>query len=157
MKAVSLLALSALLLAPPVPAAGKGKICFTRAEESAEQLVRGGLRLREGATACDGAPWQADTLGLWRQVDERFGRQFKQQTDIRRAAFVREFANDAENRVQMWDGRIVLQFRNYPLSAPYCSEIKKTLQTMLKAGWGSFVKHAQRAMDEVEMDYRLCN
>ena len=155
MRAFCLFLLS-LLLAGDALAAGKPKICFTPAEEAAEQLVRGGLRLREGALGCDGPPWDFHTKPLWEQVDRRFGPRFKQQTDIRRTAFVREFGNDAENRVQMWDGRTVFHFRHYPLSVPYCTEIRDNLQAMLKGGWGVFAKQAQRAKDEVEMDYRGC-
>jgi len=136
---------------------GKPKICFTPAEENAEQLVRGGLRLREGAAGCDRRPWDAGTLKLWQQVDQNFGPRFKQQTDIRRRAFEREFSKDVENQVRLWDGRTVLYFRNFPLSVAYCAEIKKTLETMLKSGWSVLVEHAQRAHEEVEMDYRPCS
>lgn len=157
MKRIFALLLTFGLSAGEILAAGpKPKICFTPAEENAEQLVRGGLRLREGAAACDGRPYNMQTQALWDQIDQRFGPRFKQQTDIRGKAFAREFTNDAENREKMWDGRTVLHFRNYPLSAAYCTEIKNSLQAMLKSGWGAFVKQAQRAKDEVEMDYRPC-
>jgi hypothetical protein len=157
MKAALALFLCFALIGPGADAAGpKPKICFTPAEESAEQLVRGGLRLREGALGCDGPPWEFHTKPLWEQVDQLFGPRFKQQTDIRRRAFEREFAKDAENNEKMWDGRTVLYFRNYPLSIPYCTEIRNSLQAMLKSGWGAFANHARRARDEVEADYRPC-
>jgi len=52
------------------------------------EALGGGLRLREGANGCDERPWSMKTAGLWQQVDEKFGSKFKQQTDIRRGAFV---------------------------------------------------------------------
>jgi hypothetical protein len=158
MKPALSLILIAALIGPDALAAGpKPKICFNAAEQNAEQLVRGGLRLREGAAGCDGPPWDFHTKPLWDQVDQQFGARFKQQTDIRRRAFEREFSKDAENNERMWDGRTVLYFRNYPLSVPYCTEIRDSLQNILKKGWGAFVKHAQRAKDEVEADYRPCS
>jgi len=158
MKAAVTLLLVASLLAEPAFAAGpKKKVCFTKAEENAEQIVRGGLRLREGATGCDDRPWEMHTKPLWDQVDQRFGPKFKQQTDIRRTAFVREFAGNAENQVQAWDGRTVLYFRNYPLSVPYCTEIKQSLQDMLKKGWGSFIARAHLYRIPVEDDYQPCS
>jgi len=158
MKAAATLLLICSLLAEDALAAGpKPKICFTKAEENAEQIVRGGLRLREGANGCDARPWMAQTKPLWDQVDQRFGPRFKQQTNIRRAAFVREFANDAENQVQAWDGRTVLYFRNLPLSVPYCAEIKKTLQDLLgKSGWGGFISRSRLYRIPVEDDYKPC-
>jgi hypothetical protein len=137
-------------------AEAKEKMCFTPVEQTAEQLVRGGLRLREGALGCDGPPWELHTKPLWEQVDKKLGYQFRQQTDIRRGAFTREFSQDAENREKMWDGRTVLFYRNYPLSKLYCGEIKTQLETILKSGWTAFAKQATRAKDEVEMDYRVC-
>ncbi len=154
MKAVCTVILAVALLPPPAQA--KGMICFTKSEQNAEQLVRSGIRLREGAVGCDGPPWHAATLPLWQQVDQRYGSRFKQQTELRRQAFVREFAGDAENHEQMWDGRIVFYYRNYSLSTGYCREIKQTLETIVGGGWGLFVKQAHTAQDAVEMDYRVC-
>jgi hypothetical protein len=151
MTALSLFASSALAAGP------KPKVCFTKAEENAEQLVRGGLRLREGAAGCDGRPYEMHTQPLWDQIDQRFGPRFKQQTDIRRAAFVREFAKDAENNERAWDGRTVLYFRNYPLSQVYCAQIKKSLEDFLKTGWKGFVNKARLYRIPVEDDYKLCN
>jgi len=159
MKAAIALLTVLSLAASSVEAAGgpKPKICFTPAEENAEQLVRGGLRLREGANACDGRPYEMHTQPLWDQVDQKFGPKFKQQTDIRRGAFVREFSKDAENNEKAWDGRTVLYFRNYPLSQVYCVQIKKNLEDFLKSGWGGFVKTARLYRIPVEDDYKPCS
>jgi hypothetical protein len=158
MKAAVTLLTALSLFASSASAAGpKPKICFTKAEENAEMLVRGGLRLREGAAGCDERPYEMHTQPLWDQVNQKFGAKFKQQTDIRRAAFVREFAKDAENEVQAWDGRTVLYFRFYPLSPVYCIQIKKNLEDFLKTGWGGFAKTAHLYRIQVEDDYRLCN
>lgn len=156
MKIVISCALIIGLIFSGVTAAAKPKVCFTKAEENAEQLVRGGLRMREGAAGCDGPPWEFHTKPIWDQVDQRYGAKFKQQTDIRRRAFQREFANDVENNEREWDGRTVLHFRFYPLSVAYCTEVKTNMENMLKKGWKVFVQQAQRAADEVEMDYEKC-
>lgn len=156
MKAAIALLVACSLFSETALAAAKPKICFTKAEENAEQLVRGGLRLREGANGCEERPWSMQTAGLWQQVDEKFGPKFKQQTDIRRGAFVREFSKDVENRIQAWDGRTVLYFRNFPLSITYCQQIKATLQDFLKTGWGGFVKKARLYRIPVEDDYKPC-
>lgn len=157
MKVCVTLIIVSSLFADTASAAGpKPKVCFTKAEEAAEQIVRGGLRLREGAAACDERPWDAHTQPLWDQVDKQFGPRFKQQTDIRRKAFEREFANDAENQVQAWDGRTVLYFRHYPLSVPYCAEVKQNLQDLLKKGWATFVTRSRLYKIPVEEDYKNC-
>ena len=70
---------------------------------------------------------------------------------------MREFAKDAENRIQAWDGRTVLYFRNYPLSLVYCGEIKKNLEDFLKTGWGGFAKTAKLYRIPVQDDYKLCS
>lgn len=138
-------------------AAGQERGCFTKAEETAEQIVRLGLRMREGAKACDGPPWNARTQSTWEQLDQRFGSQFAAQTAVRRKAFQREFADDADNRLEMWNGRIVMHFRHYPLSDVYCTSIKDMMQQTLTKGFGSLKKNAAKGADEVKMDYRLCN
>jgi hypothetical protein len=137
-------------------AQAKPRGCFTKAEESAEQLVRGGLRLREGALGCDGPPWEAGTRPLWEQIDRQFGSRFARQTQIRQRAFEREFAKDAENRLQVWDGRIVFHYRHYPLSATYCANLKDMMEKMLRVGWAVFARQAATARDEVKMDYKPC-
>ena len=158
MKACVTFLLVCSLFSTTAQAAGpKPKICFTKAEENAEQIVRAGLRLREGAAGCDERPWDMHTLPLWDRVDKQFGPRFKQQTDVRRKAFEREFSKDAENQVQAWDGRTVIYFRNYPLSVPYCAEVKQGLQDVLKQGWGAIKNKSKLAKDEVEMDYEPCN
>ncbi len=159
MSIIRPLALALLLsLSPPFTLAlGKPRGCFTRAEQGAEEMVREGLRLREGAIGCDGPPWYAGTKPLWEEIDQRFGQRFAAQTGIRRRAFQREFAKDAENRLQMWNGRIVMHFRNYPLSETYCAGIKDVLQKMRRGGWGVFSRLAGMAKDEVKMDYRPCD
>lgn len=157
MKAcVTLIVIGSLFANTALAAGPKSKFCFTKAEESAEQIVRGGLRLREGASGCDERPYDMHTQPLWDQVDKKFGPRFKQQTDLRRKAFVREFSKDAENRVQAWDGRTVLYFRNYPLSTPYCAEVKQNLDDLLKKGWATFVTRARLYRIPVEDDYKVC-
>lgn len=157
MKTCVTLLVAASLLANAASAAGpKPKICFTKAEQDAEQIVRNGIRLREGAAGCDERPWDMRTQPLWDQVDKQFGARFKQQTDIRRKAFQREFSKDVENQERAWDGRTVFYYRHYPLSAPYCAEVKQNLQDLLKKGWATFVARARLYRIPVEDDYKNC-
>ncbi|MDR3435401.1 hypothetical protein [Telmatospirillum sp.] len=151
-----LLLLTLYLIPEPVLAQAAPRGCFSKAEENAEQIVRLGLRLREGATGCDGQPWNMHTQDLWDQVDQKLGARFAAQTQIRRGAFVREFSDDADNRLEMWNGRIVMYFRHHPLSEVYCSEVKTQLEQTLKSGWGVIARVAKTSVDEVRMDYRAC-
>ncbi len=158
MKAcVTLLVVCSLVANAALAAGPKPRVCFTKAEESAEQIVRGGLRLREGAAGCDARPWDMHTQPLWDKIEKQFGSRLKQQTDIRRKAFQREFSKDAENSEQAWDGRTVLYFRNYPLSVPYCAEVKKNLEDFLKKGWPVFVASTRLYRIPVEEDYKICD
>ena len=158
MKAcVTSLVLCSLVATEALAAGAKPKVCFTKAEESAEQIVRGGLRLREGAAGCDDRPWDMHTQPLWEKVDKQFGPRFKQQTDIRRKAFQREFAKDVESEERAWDGRTVLYFRNYPLSVPYCAEVKKNLDDLLKKGWPNFVASTRLYRIPVKDNYKMCD
>ncbi len=138
-------------------ALAKPRGCFTKAEQGAEEMVRFGLRLREGARGCDADPYDEATQPMWEQIDKDLGPQMKQQTDIRRAAFVREFENDAENKLSVWDARIVFFYRNYPLSQVYCDNIKKLLTDTQKTGWNGFRKRAIIARDEIRMTYTPCD
>jgi hypothetical protein len=137
-------------------AQAQSKGCFSKAEEAAERLVRQGLRLREGARGCDGSPWNMQTQSMWVDIDRRFGPRFADQTRIRQAAFQREFADDADNRLAVWNGRIVFHFRYYPLSETYCAGIKDLMSQMQKRGWSALTAQANKATVEVKMDYRLC-
>ncbi len=145
------------VLAPTADAVAKARGCFTKPEMAAEEMVRHGLRLREGGETCDGEPWNEHTKPLWEAVDKQFGPQFKQQTEIRRAAFMREFEFDAEHKLTQWNARIVFYFRHYPLSAGYCGAVKKMLTDMQSKGWPMFVKQAHFARDEVRMIYEPCD
>jgi len=131
--------------------------CFTKAEQAAEQIVREGLRLREAAQGCDRLPWRKDTKRLWDDINQRFGQRLAAQTQTRQKAFQREFGDDAENRLAMWDGRIVTTFRHYPLSDDYCDAMKETLESVQKKGWSVIDVLARKGRVEVEMDYRPCN
>jgi len=131
--------------------------CFTKAEMAAERLVREGLRLREGALGCDGPPWEKGTKPLWQDIDSKFAQRFQAQTRTRAKAFQREFADDAENHLTQWDGRMVMYFRHYPLSDDYCDSIKELLQEVQKKGWSVVDSRAGKDRIPVEMDYRSCN
>jgi hypothetical protein len=153
---VAVLAFSAAL-APISDLLAKPRGCFTKAEQTAEEVVRYGLKLREGANGCDGAPWDVPTLPLWEALDKQFGAQFKQQTDLRAKAFQREFENDAENKLSQWNARIVFYYRHYPLSPVYCGGIKSDLEAIPKKSWNAFVKRAVIARDDIRMTYQPCD
>lgn len=152
------LAFALLGQSPAAQAAAQPKShgCFTMVEEVAEQIVREGVRLREGAAACDETPWNMGTRPLWVAVDKQFGPRFAAQTAIRQRAFEREFAGDAGNRLDQWNGRIVMHFRQYPLSALYCRGIKDELQQFQRRGWKYFTNQAAKAKEAVHMDYNPC-
>jgi hypothetical protein len=147
----------ALLLVPPAEAVAKPRGCFTKAEQNAEEIVRFGLKLREGGINCDGDPWNRRTRPLWDKVSDDYDAQFRQNTDIRNKAFLREFENDAEHRLQLWNGRIVFYYRHYPLSGAYCDGIRKMLTDADKNGWVKLTKQARLARDEVRMTYEPCD
>jgi len=153
----ALVAVLALSLAPLPAAEAKPRGCFTKQEQTAEEVVRYGLRLREGGRGCDEAPWNAGTQPLWDAVDKQFGDQFKQQTETRRKAFEREFEKDAENNLNRWNARIVFYYRNYPLSPVYCDLLKTQLVNVVKKPWGAFVKQSAIARDDVRMTYQPCD
>ncbi len=149
------LALAFVLLLPDV-AAAKPLGCFRHNEMNAERIVRHGLRLREGANSCDRPPWNVPAMPLWKDVDARFGPLFARQTQVRKAAFEREFGNSAWDRLERWDGRIVMHFRHYPVTHVYCRGILDQLKAVQRGGWNVVVKQAEVAPDEVRMDYRPC-
>lgn len=153
---IAILLLTLCLLPQSVWAQAKNRGCFTKAEMTAETIVREGLRLREGALGCDGPPWNMGTRPLWEEVDRVFGPRFAQQTHSRMRAFQREFQDDAVNRLQMWDARTVMHYRHYPVSQLYCEDIRDTLQDVRKSGWSIIPRQAAKGRDAVEMDYRPC-
>ncbi len=157
MRHLVVLVAVAVLLAPSAEALAKPRGCFTKGEQAAEEIVRFGLKLREGGIACDGAPWERRTRPLWDQVSTDYDAQFKQQTDTRNKAFMREFENDAEHRLSLWNARIVFYYRHYPLSGAYCDGIKKMLTDADKNGWVKLTKQAHLAHDEVRMTYEPCD
>jgi len=158
-RSVALVAIAAFgcAMIPAPDSIAKPRGCFTKAEQKAEEVIRYGLRLREGGRACDAAPWNAGTLPLWEAVDKQFGPQFKEQTDIRTKAFQREFESDADHNLKRWNSRIVIYYRNFTLSPVYCEIIKKDLVSTQKNGWNAFVKLAVIAHNDVRMTYQPCD
>ena len=148
----------ALMAAPGTTGAAgpKPRSCFSPAEEVAELDVRQGIRLREGAAGCTARPFQMPLQPIWDEIDKNYGPLFANQTRIRHAAFVREFADNADNKEGEWNGRIVTYFRNYPLTDQYCTSIQKQLQAVQKGGWGAFTKQAAKSGDVVRMIYKSC-
>ncbi len=145
-----------MILAPLQDAWAKPKKCFTKPEQTAEQVIRLGLRLREGALTCHDKPWNRDTKAAWEKMDQTFGQRFAQQTKIREQAFSREFPKDAKTILAQWDGRTVFFYRYHPLSDVYCNSIGKLLDDINKKGWGYLTQQAAKGGDEVKMDYRQC-
>lgn len=143
-----------LLLPSAAEAAPRG--CFSPKEAEAIQMVRHGVRLREGATRCQEENYTSGSLALWQKVDQMVGSQFKAQTDMRREAFRREFEDWAAWNLSVWDGRIVHHFRFRSLSKELCTDIADMLKDIDTRGWSAFTKQAAKLRNEVRIDYRIC-
>ncbi|MBF0334161.1 MAG: hypothetical protein HQL40_11030 [Alphaproteobacteria bacterium] len=148
----SLVAVLIVCLATDAVAAPRG--CFTVPEHQAEQEIRHGIRLREGATECDA--WVPGLTEVWRKIDQTNGNRFAAQTKLREAAFAREFESWSNTYRDVWDGRIVMYFRNYPVTDAHCRQLAKQLDEVLKKGYRAFKEQASLLRNEVRMDYRTC-
>jgi len=144
------------LLMPAPPAVAAPRQCFTPKEAESIQSVRHGIRLRESALRCQEEGYASDTLALWRRVDQAVGSQFKAETDLRREAFQREFESWADWNLSIWDGRIVMHFRNRPLSRELCTNIATMLKDIDTKGWAAFTKQATKLRNEIRLDYMVC-
>lgn len=149
-------ALIAVLLLPSAEAGAAPRNCFSPKEALAMQMVRHGIRLREGAMRCQEAGYSPGAVELWRKVDGAVGSQFKEQTDLRREAYQREFEKWAEWNLTVWDGRIVHYFRYRPLSRELCGNLSTMLKEVDEKGWKAFSKQADLLRNEVRLDYRIC-
>jgi hypothetical protein len=160
MKTTAVFLLAASLLTPPLPAqAQKAQAmgCFTKPEETAEQIVRFGLYLREGAHLCSDKPLRLTELAmLWEDIDQRLGSQFARQSALRKKAFEREFAGDSDNRLTIANGRLVNAYRSLSPTALFCDDLKTVLQDVQKHGWSAVTKRAAKGRAEVELDYDPC-
>ncbi len=150
----------ALMLAPVLmlaaPAAAQPQGCLTAREAQAEQAVRHGVRLREGAWRCEALGFATGSIAAWRAAEAVLGQRFAGQTEVRRRAFVREFENGAAAELARWDGRIVSYFRHRPLGEAYCQRLADKLHETARGGWRAFQTQAARERPEIEMDHRLC-
>lgn len=152
-----LLILSSILAATAAdPAWAKPQRCFKAKEATAEENVRHGVRLREGAARCDSMGLTAGSNEAWQAINEAVAPQFKAQMDIRTAAFGREFESNAEQQLTHWNGRIVMHFRHRPLTAPYCQNLAANLKELRDKGWPAFIKQAKLEAGEIKMDYKIC-
>ena len=154
MRAICLILAASILAAPSAWAKPKG--CLGAREETAEQVVRHGVRLREGAQRCEALGFATGAAERWRALDAQLGEQFAAQVAVRAKAFDREFGELAEQELRNWDGRIVGYFRNRPLSQIYCGGIQTMLTEAGAKGWVGFKKQALRERGEVRMTYRIC-
>jgi hypothetical protein len=137
--------------------AGKPRECFTKPEHEAEQQVRQGIRLREWSAICDIEPFKAGTWPLWSKIDNKFGKDFAKVTESRAKAFEREFPETWKQQIEVWNGRIVLHWRNRSLLPRNCTELKKQLEQIDKKGFSAFKAIAAKTKPEVRMDYKICN
>lgn len=153
-RAVILVLVPMLLFAAPSPAAPMG--CLTDREAQAEQAVRHGVRLREGAWRCEALGFTTDTIAAWQAADAVLGQRFAAQTELRRRAFVREFEKRSETELARWNGRILGHFRHRPLGEAYCQRLAGQLQEAARGGWRAFQAQAGRERPEVAMDHKLC-
>lgn len=157
-----LTAMLALLVSAPAFAQSKAKPkgkergCFTKQEQAAEQAVRHGIFLREIALRCVDPPWSFATEGQWREVDSRFGPDFARETEARRKAFEREFPANYQSLLEVWDGRLVMQYRHAQLSRRGCQDVADQLKAMLDRGFATFRKQAAKVKPDVRFDYKIC-
>lgn len=145
-----------LCLVTATAAEAKPKGCFTPAEADADLTVRVGVMLREMAARCDADPFNAGTAPLWTQVDAALGSRFARATQTRRQGFVREFPKEGANLMNYWDGRLVMHYRHAPLTRADCQDTAKMLKTVTKRGFNAFRSQADKAKNEVRMDYKTC-
>lgn len=138
------------------PAWAKPKGCFTQREATAEEVVRHGVRLREGSQRCNELGYSALTAERWQALDAVLGEQFAGEVGIRSRAFRREFGDTAETELRLWDGRIVSYFRYRPLSGIYCRALEQMMGDAEGMGWGRFKAQALRERGEIRMQYRVC-
>ena len=139
-------------------AQNKPRGCLTSNEHVAEREVRHGVRLREMSFRCDQQyPREKPIFPRWKEFSEKFAAQFVKQVDARRKAMAREFPGNFEEVMKYWDDRLVVFFRHYPLTEPYCQGISKLFDPLERSGWNAFVKQAAAARDEIMLwDYKLC-
>ncbi len=145
-----------ILLLPSPHAAAAPRKCFAPKEAEAIQAVRHGIRLRESALRCQEEGFAPDAIALWRKIDQAVGSQFKAATNLRRESFQREFEDWADWNLSIWDGRIVMHFRNRPINRELCTNIAAMLKDIDSRGWPAFTKQATKLRDEIRLDYMVC-
>lgn len=130
------------------------KRCLNDKELETERLVRHGVFLREGAWRCNGAV--PGSFDIWRDIDENLGPQMRRVTDARKLLFDREFGESSFQVTNYLDGRLVVYYRNFPLTGVYCNTINRLLKDVQARGWGAYAKQAETLRDNVKLDYRAC-
>lgn len=145
----------AVFAAAPAEAQQK-RGCLTEREALAEQIIRHGVRLREGSGRCEAMGFAEGTTALWRDLEDQMAQFFRAEMDRRIRAFRREFAEHADHELLQWNGRIVAHFRHRPLDAIYCRRLSNQLAQFGATGWAAFKKQAENERGEVRMDYEVC-
>ncbi len=144
--------------AAPAGAQGKPRGCLTAKEQTAEREVRHGVRLREMTFRCDREyPQKEPLFPKWEEFAKQSTVQITQQVDLRKKAFAREFPQSPAATTQELDDRLVVFFRHYPLTAPYCEGVGTLMTAVTNGGWKIFSKQAATARTEIMLwDYKLC-
>lgn len=123
----------------------KPRQCFTKAEITADLIVRHGVFLREASKRCDETV--PGSKQLWDDFDKAFGSRLLAERRRREAAFKREFGNDWLKAVTTFDARIVTYDRYYYNTSEFCKDVKSKLDDNKKKGWGSFAKQSKVLKD----------
>ncbi len=147
-------ALAVIAALAPVAADAKPKGCLSDGEIVTEQMVHHGVFLREEALRCN--DYTPGTWATWAKFDKSFGTRLAAQTASRVKVFQREFPDDWKRMLLHFDGKLVVYYRNYPLTMPYCGDVKNLLDRNAKGGWGSFSKQAKLLQDVERLDWRSC-
>lgn len=136
-------------------AGAKPRQCFTRAEISADLIVRHGVFLREASKRCNETI--PGSKQLWDDFDKANGPRLLAERKRRESAFKREFGDDWLKAVTTFDARLVTYDRYFYNTPEFCDDIKSQLDDNKKSGWGSFAKQSKTLKDASALDIRPCD
>lgn len=139
-------------------AQNKPRGCLSPSEHVAEREVRHGVRLREMSFRCDQQyPRARAVFPRWKEFSDKSAERFARQAELRRKAMAREFPDNFREVMMSSDDRLVVFFRHYPLTEPYCLGISRLFDPLERGGWQAFVKQAATVRDEIRLwSYKSC-
>jgi len=152
---IRILVIACLVLAALAPAASaKPKGCLSDREVKNDQLVRHGVFLREASRRCEA--YTPGTAKMWLDFEAANGARLARETQMRAKIFQREYPDDTKMAAAVFDGRLVTSHRNFPLTQPFCENVKTLLEENAAKGFGGFTKQSKTAHDLVVLDFKTC-